>query len=52
MILKTDNFYHHELINSAKTLEGLSNEELRKPKNGLLIQCLLLHAADLNNTAK
>lgn len=52
MILKTDNFYHHSLIVSAKELEGLSDNELKISKNALSVQCLLLHAADLNNTAK
>ncbi len=52
MILKTDNYYHGELINQFQALKGLNQEEWKKPKNALTINCFLLHASDLNNAAK
>ena len=52
MILNTDNFHHFQLVASAEQFEGMSENELRSPERCLMLQCLLLHAADLNNTAK
>lgn len=51
MIIKTDNLYHQELINSL--IEFSKKEEvLHDPEGQLLLSCALLHAADLNNSTK
>lgn len=52
MILRTDNYYHGWLLEKSKKLKGESDKVLQEPKNTALLNCLLLHAADLNNTCK
>jgi hypothetical protein len=52
MILRTDNYYHGWLLEKGAKLKGQPETVLKDPKNSLTISCLLLHAADLNNTCK
>ena len=52
MILKTDNKYHHEVIQHLSQLKGKTPKELQTKENSLNLKCALLHASDLNNSAK
>ena len=52
MILRTDNYYHHWLLERCAELKNKSDEEMQTPRYALMASCLLLHAADLNNTFK
>ena len=52
MILRTDNYYHHWLLERCAQLKKISEDDFKKPKYALMAACLLLHAADLNNTFK